>query len=65
MVATARSAVAGNELLVHGGVAWKSPRGLWLALANEADRASAAMRLGAFAIEALIILSFLGGVALT
>lgn len=63
MLATARSAVAGNELLLHGGVAWKSPRGLWRALSSEADRASALMRLAVFALEALIILSSIVGVA--
>ncbi len=57
MLATARSAVAGNELLLHGGVAWKTPRGLWRALSNEADRASALMRLAIFGLEALIIIS--------
>lgn len=56
MLATARSAVAGNELLLHGGVAWKSPRGLWRALSNETDRASALMRLLILGGEALIIL---------
>ena len=61
MLATARSAVAGNELLLHGGVAWKTPRGLWRALSNEDDRASALMRLAIFALETLIIL---GGVVL-
>lgn len=57
MLATARSAVAGNELLLHGGVAWKAPAGLWRALSNESDRASALMRLLIFGGEALIILS--------
>ena len=56
MLATARSAVAGNELLLHGGVAWKSPRGLWRALSNETDRASALMRLLILGGEALTIL---------
>ena len=56
MLDTARSAVAGNELLLHGGVAWKTPRGLWRALSNETDRASALMRLLIFGIEALIML---------
>lgn len=56
MLATARSAVAGNELLLHGGVAWKTPRGLWRALSNETDRASALMRLLIFGGEALTIL---------
>lgn len=60
MLATARSAVAGNELLLHGGVAWKTPRGLWRALSNETDRASALMRLLIFSAEALTILG--GGV---
>ena len=59
MLATARSAVASNELLLHGGVAWKTPRGLWRALSNEDDRASVLMRLAIFALETLIIL---GGV---
>ena len=55
MLATARSAVASNELLLHGGVAWKTPRGLWRALSNEDDRASALMRLAIFALQTLII----------
>ena len=64
-LANARSAVAGTELLVHGGVAWKSPRGLWQALANEADRASALMRLALLLIEALLIVAGTAAVLLT
>lgn len=63
MVASARSAVSGTELLVHGGVAWKSPRGLWRALSNETDRASALMRLALFGTEALVIVLFIVGAA--
>lgn len=55
VLATARSGLACFELLINGGVAWKSPLGVWQALRFDQDKASALLRLAAFLFEAALI----------
>lgn len=51
-----RSAIAGYEVVLNNGVAWKSLSGLWQATVTERDRRSARIRLATACGELLLML---------